>query len=109
MKNENFCYAPFVHMFLESNGGDSYQKLCCQSTGNLPAEDNILKNLDNHWTSEYYQDVRKRMLANEKLNECNSCNRKTEHNEWSDRDSYNELWSERGIKVDIKNIVILVA
>jgi len=68
--HKNICYAPFIHKYIHPNDGP---RVCC--TSNEPLGTHTVESLDleNHWQSDYYQDIRRRMLAGEKLDICSSC------------------------------------
>jgi len=96
--NKNFCYAPFVHMYLH----DMYdRKLCCLSNDKYDIKKPISENLDEHWTSDYYQSVRKKMLNNEYVENCTHCYKQTAAGEFSERDRYTMMFKDRNIKVDL--------
>ncbi len=93
----NICYAPFIHKYIHQK---DYQKLCCMSTEHdiVPSH----TNLEQHWQSDYYQDIRRKMLAGEKLDICVDCWSDEENGMTSDRQMYNEKYKELGSpKLDI--------
>ena len=66
----NFCAAPFVHMYVHSNEGE---RVCCMSTEQgLVTKDTEL-DLKKRWTSDYYKNIRKAFLRNERLDICVKC------------------------------------
>lgn len=80
-KNPNLCVVPWTHTYASPQGE---RRLCCASreeasfqkqyidTGTNDGEFAPLS-LDEHWNSDYMKDIRKRMLAGEKLSQCQVC------------------------------------
>jgi hypothetical protein len=78
-----FCVAPWTHTYVSPQGE---RRLCCASreeasfqkqyidsgTDNASAFNPI--SLKEHWNSEYMKDIRKRILAGEKISQCDICN-----------------------------------
>ena len=96
--NKNFCYAPFVHMYLH----DSYdRKLCCLSNDTYDIKKPIPENLYDHWTSDYYQSVRKKMLNNEYVENCTHCYKQEAAGESSERDRYTMMFEHRGVETNL--------
>ncbi len=96
--NKNFCYAPFVHMYLH----DTYdRKLCCLSKEKYRIQEKIPTNLSEHWTSNYYQSVRKKMLNDEYVENCIHCYTQEAAGESSERDRYTMMFENRSIEVDL--------
>ena len=83
-RHDALCMAPWTHTYLSPQ---TERRLCCASrefaqnfqqyidsgagTGNY-----IPITLEEHWNSEHMRSVRRRMLAGEKLSECEVCNDK---------------------------------
>ena len=96
--NKNFCYAPFVHMYLH----DTYdRKLCCLSNDKYDIEKPIPENLYEHWTSDYYQSIRKKMLNNEYVENCTHCYDQEAAGESSERDRYTMMFEHRGVETNL--------
>jgi hypothetical protein len=82
--NTTFCMAPWTHTYLSPQ---TERRLCCASrepaqsfkqyidTGNEAKEYKPLT-LEEHWNSEHMRSVRLRMMAGERLKECEVCNDK---------------------------------
>jgi len=75
--HKNFCILPFIHLATNTNGT---ARLCCKSSTHLPIVDASGKpytvdkhSLDEIFNSEYMNTVRKRILDDEKLDECAVC------------------------------------
>ena len=81
-KPETLCMAPWTHTYLSPQ---TERRLCCASRE--PAQNfqqyidtstaagiYIPISLDEHWNSEHMRSVRRRMLAGERLPECEVCN-----------------------------------
>jgi organic radical activating enzyme len=95
--NKNFCYAPFVHMYLH----DKYdRKLCCVSEDTYDTKKSIPDDLDEYWTSDFYQLIRKKMLDNQHVDNCIPCYNREAVGEVSERDRYTMMFENRNIEVD---------
>jgi len=81
-KPNNLCLAPWVHTYLSPQ---TERRMCCASRE--PAQNfeqyidtargtgqYIPITLEQHWNSEHMKSVRRRMMAGEKLPECEVCN-----------------------------------
>ena len=81
-KPESFCLAPWVHTYLSPQ---TERRMCCASRE--PAQNfqqyidtksgtgtYIPITLEEHWNSEHMKSVRRRMMAGERLPECEVCN-----------------------------------
>lgn len=78
-----FCTAPWTHTYVSPQGE---RRLCCASREESSFQKQYIdvglgndsefnpKTLETHWNSEYMKDIRKRMLAGEKLPQCEVCN-----------------------------------
>lgn len=91
---KNFCYAPFIHMYIHSNEGE---RVCCMSTDEM---DNMVKDwtetdLKKRWTNEYLTSIRRDFLDNKRPSMCSKCFALEDSGGTSDRNrfsnSYNEL------------------
>ena len=104
MKNKPYCYAPFVHLYqyYYTEYGSTYldNKICCVAKNSVQSKSDLL---EYKWSSEYLQDVRKRMLdPNGKLPECETCQLLEENGAVSDRIHYYDRYKDKEIKLDIK-------
>jgi hypothetical protein len=100
----NFCYAPFVHMYLH----DEYdKKLCCLSDDyaidSPDTEKPIPANLHDHWTSDFYKNVRRKMLNDEYVENCKHCYNQEAAGEFSERDRWAKAWEDTDIEVNIEH------
>ena len=96
--NKNFCYAPFVHIYLH----DKYdRKLCCLSKDGHDINKTIPTDLHEYWTSEFYQSARKKMIHDEVIPSCEHCYEREAAGEFSERDRYTEIWKDKNIKLDL--------
>jgi organic radical activating enzyme len=91
--HKNICYAPFIHNYIHPNDGP---QLCCESgiLNSKHTEESL--DLENFWTSDYYQKVRQDMLDGKKLSACRSCWQLEEQGIESDRSMYNEKYKKHG-------------
>ena len=83
MISDNFCVAPWTHTYVSPQGE---RRLCCASREEPQFQKQYIDSGDNnntefnpstlkeHWNSAYMKDIRKRMLAGEKLSQCDVCN-----------------------------------
>ena len=76
------CTAPWTHTYVSPQGE---RRLCCASREEASFQKQYLDSgtaegkfkplsLEEHWNSDYMKDIRKRMLAGEKLKQCQVCN-----------------------------------
>ena len=76
------CTAPWTHTYVSPQGE---RRLCCASREEASFQKQYLdsgtaegkfepQSLEEHWNSDYMKDIRKRMLAGEKLKQCQVCN-----------------------------------
>ena len=78
-----FCTAPWTHTYVSPQGE---RRLCCASREEASFQKQYIdvgsinnskfnpETLDQHWNSEYMKDIRKRILAGEKIPQCDVCN-----------------------------------
>lgn len=97
--SKHFCLAPFTHTYLSPQ---TERRMCCASrepaqnfkqyidTDSGDGEYNPLT-LEEHWNSEHMKDVRKRMLNDEQLTECQVC----DNNPSPYRDYFNHLFKHK--------------
>jgi len=95
MNDDNFCIAPFVHLYMHNNEGE---RLCCRTSEiqqiNERSESTEL-DMQKRWSSDYYKNARKRILNGERLKICADCFDKEDKGRISDRISYNETYRTR--------------
>ena len=97
----NLCYAPFIHKYIHPNDGP---RVCCISSEPLGTHTAESLDLEKHWQGEYYQNIRRRMLAGEKLDICSNCWKQEEDGISSDRQMFNEKYERHDSpKLDIVN------
>jgi hypothetical protein len=100
----NFCAAPFVHMYVHSNEGE---RVCCMSTEKgLVTKDTEL-DLKKRWTSDYYKNIRKAFLRNERLDICVKCYELEEHGGKSDRHNFNNMYLQEGRRREGKLVELI--
>ena len=85
-------------MYLHDNHD---KKLCCLSKEKYRIQERIPTNLSEHWTSDYYQSVRKKMLNDEYVENCIHCYTQEAAGESSERDRYTMMFENRSIEVDV--------
>jgi len=77
-----FCVAPWTHTYVSPQGE---RRLCCASREEASFQKQYIDSgdkqgefsptsLEEHWNSEYMKDIRKRILAGEKISQCDVCN-----------------------------------
>ena len=101
MQSKTFCILPWVHMATFTNGDTT---LCCVANRNTGFNLNN-SNLPEIWNSQYYKDVRKKMLSSQKVSACSRCYEEEKNTYKSHRIVENEIWLERLGKEKIKEIV----
>lgn len=92
--NKTFCMAPWTHTYISPQGE---RRMCCASreehqfqrqyidasndekygerkTSKTSADDFNPLTLEEHWNSPYMRDIRKKMMAGERLPQCDVCN-----------------------------------
>jgi hypothetical protein len=79
----HFCVAPWTHTYVSPQGE---RRLCCASREEASFQKQYIDSgtdnnstfnpasLEEHWNSEYMKDIRKRILAGEKISQCDICN-----------------------------------
>ena len=93
--NKSICRYPWVHSYI---GSQYERKLCCISEDIVPEEKTQTKDF---WNSSVMKDVRKRMIAGEKINACSVCYKNEEQNiqslrqqSWKDHQTEEEMISD---------------
>ena len=78
-----FCTAPWTHTYVSPQGE---RRLCCASREQATFQKQYIDSgtdtdtgfapvsLTDHWNSEYMKDIRKKILAGEKIDQCQVCN-----------------------------------
>ena len=100
----NFCAAPFVHMYVHSNEGE---RVCCMSTEKGLVTKNTELDLKKRWTSDYYKNIRKAFLRNERLDICVKCYELEEHGGRSDRHNFNNMYLQEGRRREGKLVELI--
>ena len=89
----NFCVAPFLHMYVHKNEGP---RVCCMSTETAFQNMKLFKELGSDlkklWSSDYYKDLRRSFLKNERLDICDKCWQIEDSGGKSDRQRFNETY-----------------
>ena len=81
---DNLCMAPWTHTYLSPQ---TERRMCCASREPAQSFEQYIDTaqgsgqyqpltLDQHWNSEHMRSVRRRMMAGERLPECEVCNNK---------------------------------
>jgi len=93
-KNKTFCMAPWSHTYISPQGE---RRLCCASReehsfqkqyidasnderygkvtdSKTDADDFNPVSLEEHWNSPYMKDIRKKLMAGERIPQCDVCN-----------------------------------
>lgn len=93
---KNFCYAPFVHMYVHSNEGE---RVCCMSTDekNNILTDSTDLDLKNRWTDEYLINIRQDFLDNKRPSMCGKCFGLEDNGGVSDRNRFTKSYETLGI------------
>ena len=91
--HKNICYAPFIHRYVHPNDGP---QVCCESGATRSKHTPETLDLKKDWQSKYFQDIRKRMLAGEKLSICSSCWQLEGDGFESDRLMFNHKYERHG-------------
>ena len=98
---KNFCYAPFVHMYVHSNEGE---RVCCMSTDEM---NNVVKDLTEldlkkRWTNEYLTGIRQDFLDDKRPSMCNKCFDLEDNGGVSDRIRFANSYETLGIIPNLK-------
>ncbi|MEQ1723359.1 MAG: twitch domain-containing radical SAM protein, partial [Pseudobdellovibrio sp.] len=89
-----FCVLPWMHLAAMSNG---FAKICCLSTDDLIDESGNIYSFETHtikeiWNSKPMLEVRRKMLAGERLAGCGQCYNEELLGGHSMRLGFNEKW-----------------
>ena len=89
-KFNSFCILPWVSI---SNSPNGYIRLCCGSkASSLRYGQSRISEI---WNSDYYQNIRKKMLLNEQIDECSACYHEEKKGLESRRLIKNRQWKEK--------------
>ncbi len=76
-----FCDKPFNHNYIHTNGK---MRLCCTTIQDLPTDNNYnlfdanTHSIDDYWNSNRMKEIRRKMIAGEKIRDCERCYRQEE-------------------------------
>ena len=76
-----FCDKPFNHNYIHPNGK---MRLCCTTIQDLPTDNNYnlfdanKHSIDDYWNSNRMKEIRRKMIAGEKIRDCERCYRQEE-------------------------------
>ena len=76
-----FCNKPFDHNYIHPNGK---MRLCCTTIQDLPTDNNYnlfdanKHSIDDYWNSNRMKEIRRKMIAGEKIRDCERCYRQEE-------------------------------
>jgi MoaA/NifB/PqqE/SkfB family radical SAM enzyme len=79
--NKTFCTYPFDHNYIHPDGKI---RLCCTTVQNIPTDDNYTlfdankHTIDEYWNSNRMKEIRRKMIAGEKIRDCERCYRQEE-------------------------------
>ena len=90
MMSKVFCNKPFNHNYIHPNGK---YRLCCTTIQDLPTDNNYnlfdasKNSLQDYWNSNRMKEVRRKMIAGEKIRDCERCYEQEEQGIRSLRDT----------------------
>ena len=91
---KNFCILPFIHVATTTEGN---VRLCCKvNRKKVAVKDNNEKfniasdSISDVWHSNYFKEIREKILQDERLPECAIC--------WSEEENFDKEWTEVGPK-----------
>ena len=76
-----FCDKPFNHNYIHPNGK---MRLCCTTVQDLPTDNNYnlfdanTHSINDYWNSNRMKEIRRKMIAGEKIRDCERCYRQEE-------------------------------
>ena len=76
-----FCDKPFKHNYIHPNGK---MRLCCTTVQDIPTDDNYTlfdaskHSIGDYWNSDRMKEIRRKMIAGEKIRDCERCYRQEE-------------------------------
>jgi len=86
-----FCDKPFNHNYIHTNGK---MRLCCTTVQDIPTDngynlfDANRHTIEDYWNSDRMKEIRKMMIAGEKIRDCERCYRQEEQGVQSLRSTY---------------------
>ena len=86
-----FCSLPFVQ-YSTYNGGR--YRLCCMAKEPAELVNQEELGINGTWNHNYIKDVRRRMTAGEKLDECSECHHLERNGIMSSRQWENKVWAD---------------
>jgi len=91
---KNFCILPFIHVATTTEGN---VRLCCKvNRKKVAVKDNNEKfniasdSISDIWHSNYFKEIREKILQDERLPECAIC--------WAEEENFDKEWTEVGPK-----------
>ena len=85
----NFCYAPFVHMYVHSNESE---RVCCMTTEDGEVGPNTELDLKKRWDGEHLKNIRRDFLTNKEPDICTKCFSNERAGGISDRMRFNDMY-----------------
>jgi len=76
-----FCDKPFNHNYIHPNGK---MRLCCATVQDIPTDNNYnlfdanTHTIEDYWNSNRMKEIRRKMIAGEKIRDCERCYRQEE-------------------------------
>lgn len=98
-KMDNFCIAPFVHMYIHSNEGS---RVCCMTTESSAIADDTDMDLRKRWSDRYIKEIRATFLKDERPEICSKCFSIEDNGGKSDRNRFNELYEDMKFEFDVE-------
>ncbi len=107
MEKSTFCILPWVHLATQPDGA---LNICCLTTETLKADSGEELRLDTHsikqiWGSQDLQNVRKKMLSNQKLSSCEVCYKDEANGKKSPRMMQNWTWEKKLGKSKFRKLI----
>lgn len=94
---DNICILPWTHMHIMPDG---QVHACCVSRMQNTLGNVKEQSFSEVWNSEAYRDIRRRMLAGEKLSMCDHCWKSEERDGGSFRQHYNKVFAHHMHRLD---------
>ena len=89
LPTKNFCYAPFVHMYVHSNESE---RVCCMTTEDGEVGPNTELDLKKRWNGEHLKNIRRDFLTNKEPDICTKCFSNERAGGISDRMRFNDMY-----------------
>lgn len=102
-----FCVLPFTHLYVHSSENT---RVCCTfmpGPTTINRKENTTLDFKDIWSSEYYKDIRKKILNGEKIPGCSKCYKNELNSGTSDRSTFNKRYYSL-IRKDPKNTDIVL-